>query len=190
MNPTARRGASPDLLRGLAGRSWAWHLGLVLLGSWAIALGARINVPMIPVPMTMQTFAVLLIAALGGRALGVQSVLAYLAQGAAGLPVFASGAGLAYMAGPTGGYLAGFLLAAWVTGSLADRGWNRGVLRPTSSVLAGHAAIFALGVAWLQGFTGWGAALASGVVPFLPGLALKTALVVACLAALDARRSR
>lgn len=190
MTPLARDGASPALMRGLAARSWAWHLTLVLLGSWAIALGARINVPMIPVPMTMQTFAVLLIAALGGRALGVQSVLAYLAQGAAGLPVFAGGAGLAYIAGPTGGYLAGFLAAAWVTGALGDRGWNHGLLRPTLSVLAGHAAIFALGVVWLQSFTGWGSAVEAGVVPFLPGLVLKTALVVTCLAALDARRSR
>jgi biotin transport system substrate-specific component len=152
MTPRALPEAQGALARGLAARSRVWHLGLVLGASWAIALSAQITVPMVPVPMTMQTFAILLVAALGGRALGVQAVAAYLAQGAAGLPVFAGGAGgAAHLVGPTGGYLAGFLAAAWIVGTLSDRGWSRGLVRPTLAVLAGHAAIFALGLAWLQG---------------------------------------
>ena len=169
-------------LLALASRSLLWRIGAVLIGSWIIALSARINVPMVPVPMSMQTFAILLIAAMSGRNLAGQTVLAYLVQGAMGLPMFASGVGLAYLAGTTGGYLAGFLVAALVVGALADRGWNRSAVALTASVLIGHAIIFVLGVGWLTTFTGsLQAALSAGLVPFVPGMVAKTALVVAVL---------
>ncbi len=177
-------------LQSLADRGLLWRIGAIVIGSWVIALSARVNVPMVPVPMSMQTFAVLLIAALSGRNLAGQTVLAYLAQGAAGLPMFASGAGLAYMFGPTGGYLLGFLVAAILVGALADRGWNARPLGLTASVLAGHAVIFALGVAWLSTLMpGLTAAIAAGFTPFIPGMVVKTALIVATVFAVrHARR--
>lgn len=181
-------GASPAHVRAFVDGNLLKRLLLVLVGSWVIALSARISVPMWPVPMTMQTAAVLLVAALGGRRLGVETVLAYLAQGAAGLPMFAGGAGLAYMAGTTGGYLAGFLVAAFVVGHLADRGWNARILTAVASILLGHLAIFVFGVAWLQTFIGWSAAFVNGVTPFLPGLVLKTGLVVAVIALMNRTR--
>lgn len=94
---------------------------LMLVGSLLLAISAKIQVPFYPVPMTMQTFAVLVIGMAYGWRLGGATVLLYLAEGAAGMPVFASGAGLAYLAGPTGGYLVGFLASAVLVGFLADR---------------------------------------------------------------------
>ncbi len=166
-------------LRRIAERSIVWQLALIILGSWAIALSARINVPMIPVPMSMQSFAVVLIAAMSGRKLATQTILAYLAQGAIGLPMFASGAGLEYMAGPSGGYLAGFLVATMLVGHLADIGWNKKAGLLALSALAGHAIILLLGVAWLQTIMdSFMAAFQAGVMPFIPGMILKSALVV------------
>ena len=176
--------AAATPLRAMAARSWVWRVAAILAGSWLIALSARINVPMWPVPMTMQTFAVLLVGALGGARLGAQTLAAYLAQGAASLPMFASGAGLAYMAGPTGGYLMGFLLAAILVGWLADRGWNGSVLRLAGSALLGHAIIFLLGVGWLATIvSGVEAAVAAGLTPFLPGMVAKSALLVSTVLA-------
>lgn len=174
-----------------ASRARWYDVSLVLGGSLLIALAAQIRIPLFPVPATAQTFAIMMIAMALGRSRAVSCVLAYLCQGICGMPVFAGGgAGLAVLAGPTGGYLVGFVVAAWVIGSLADRGWDR---RPATTVLAmvlGLAPLYACGVVWLSlfvgapGFMGVGAyasqpflqlvgsklslAFAVGVVPFLP----------------------
>ncbi|QGX97073.1 biotin transporter BioY [Roseovarius faecimaris] len=151
----------------------------VLLGAALLTISAKVQVPFWPVPMTLQTLAVLLIgAALGWRLAGA-TVLTYLAQGAMGLPVFASGAGLAYMAGPTGGYLAGFLLGAVAVGWLCERGMGRSVGTTLIAFGAGLGLIYGLGVLWLTAFMGLGKAIAVGVTPFLPAEALKLAL--ACI---------
>ncbi len=155
---------------------------LVIAGSALIAISAQIAVPMWPVPMTLQTLAVLLIALSYGARLGSATVLAYLAEGAAGLPVFAKGgAGLAYMAGPTGGYLAGFLLAAALVGWLAEHGWTRSPLRTALAMAAGNLALYLPGLYWLKSATGmaWAKAWAVGAAPFLAGDALK--LLIAAL---------
>jgi biotin transport system substrate-specific component len=133
------------------------------------------------VPVTMQTFGVLVLAMLLGPARGTSAVVAYLAQGAAGLPVFANpGAGLAYMAGPTGGYLIGFIVAAAVVGTLARAGWDRDYLRMLGAMSLGTAIILACGWAWLAVLLGSpSAAWYGGVVPFLPAGAVKIALAVA-----------
>jgi biotin transport system substrate-specific component len=154
---------------------------LVVAGSLALAISAKVQVPFWPVPMTMQTLVVLLIGASFGARLGGITLAAYLAQGAAGLPVFASGAGLAYMAGPTGGYLAGFLLAAIVVGALADRGFGRNVWTTLVAMVAGLSVIYALGVGWLAGFAGLEKAITLGVLPFLPAEAVKLALAALLL---------
>lgn len=156
--------------------SLAARVGLVLAGTAVLALAAKVQVPFWPVPMTLQTLAVLMLGALYGARLAGATVLAYLAEGAVGLPVFASGAGLAYMAGPTGGYLLGLLAAAVLVGWAADRGLLRRLLPAAAVFLAAEALIFAPGVGWLAGFTGAEKALAAGLWPFLPGEALKLAV--------------
>src|SRR5690606_16484525 len=124
---TERSTLAESLWPAQAAPAWLRNMLLAVGGSLLLTLSAKINVPFYPVPMTMQTFAVLLIGAAFGWRLGTATVLLYLAQGAAGLPVFAGtpekGIGLLYLMGPTGGYLVGFAVAAAVVGWLAERGW-------------------------------------------------------------------
>jgi biotin transport system substrate-specific component len=164
---------------------------LALVGTALLTVSAKIQVPFWPVPMTMQTFAVLVIGMAYGWRLGAATVLLYLVQGAVGLPVFAAGGGIAYFAGPTGGYLAGFLLAAALVGGLAERGWDRSVLPTVAAMFLGTVVIFCFGVAWLTIFlanakalsldAAFAAALANGVTPFLAGAVAKIALAAAVL---------
>lgn len=161
---------------------------MVIAGTAILALAARVQVPFWPVPMTLQTLAVLMIGAAYGARMAGATLLAYLAEGAVGLPVFATGAGLAYMAGPTGGYLLGFLLGATAVGLAADRGLLRSLPSATAIFLAAEVLIYAPGILWLSGFTGIEKALAGGLVPFLPAEAFKLALAL-ILTRLLARRS-
>jgi biotin transport system substrate-specific component len=154
---------------------------LAIAGSALLALSAKFQVPFYPVPMTMQTLVVLLIGIGFGFPLGVATVLLYLAEGAAGLPVFAGtpekGIGLAYMVGPTGGYLLGFALAGAIAGWIAERRRDPGAL--ALAVVAGSIAIYAPGVLWLASFVGFDKAIELGLVPFLWGDVLKAALALA-----------
>jgi biotin transport system substrate-specific component len=144
-----------------------------LAGSWLIALSAQVAIPLpfSPVPVTGQTLAVLLVGALLGSRRGSLAVLAYIAQGLAGLPVFAGGAlGMARLLGPTGGYLVGFAAAAFLVGLLAERGWDRRVLTTAAAMILGNLVIYAIGALWLAPFVGGlEQALATGVLPFIPG---------------------
>ena len=176
---------TPDRIHSLPMRALAVIGGSLLL--WA---SAKVQVPFWPVPMTLQTLAVLALAGALGRNLGLAAVALYLAEGAMGLPVFAgvpqNGVGLAYMAGPTGGYLAGFVLAALIVGHFADKGALRRPLAAFAVMLAGLAAIYAPGLAWLAQFTGVEKALALGAAPFILGDLLKAA--IAALGLFAARR--
>jgi biotin transport system substrate-specific component len=162
---------------------------LVVLGIAALAVAAKIRVPFWPVPVTMQTFVVLTVGAGYGPRLGVVTILGYLLIGALGFDVFTSSSaenyGLAYMMGGTGGYLAGFALAAGVLGWLARKGWDRSIARTAVAMLIGNAAIYALGLAWLgylyAGSEGWATVLDWGLWPFLAGDALKLALAAMVL---------
>ena len=145
---------------------------LAVVGSALLTVSAKIQVPFWPVPMTMQTFAVLVIGMAYGWRLGAATVLLYLVEGAAGLPVFAGGGGAAYMAGTTGGYLVGFL---------AGRGWDRAAGTTLLAMLLGTAIIFLLGVAWLAGLIGLEKAIAGGLTPFLAGAGFKIILAAAVL---------
>lgn len=153
---------------------------IVVLGTLLLTASAKIQVPFWPVPMTMQTFVVLFLGAALGPRLGALTVLLYLAQGAIGLPVFAGtpekGIGLAYMAGPTGGFLIGFAAAAYVVGWLAERGWGQSVPKLFLAMLLGHVVLFAFGVAWLAQLIGIEKAWMLGVVPFYAATIFKTAL--------------
>lgn len=166
-------------------------LVLALAGSLVLAISAKIQVPFWPVPMTMQTFAVTVIGMAYGLRLGTATVLLYLAEGAVGLPVFASGSGLAYFAGPTGGYLIGFAVAAALCGRLAERGWDRSVWPTVAAMTLGTLVIFAFGLPWLAVFLAAAksyavgqaisAAVVTGFVPFVAGSVFKIALAAAVL---------
>lgn len=154
------------------------QLVLVLAGSALLAISAQIKIPLYPVPVTGQTLVVLMIGMAYGSRLGAATLLAYLVEGGMGLPVFAGGgAGWATLAGPTGGYLIGFLVAAFILGLLAERGMGRGPVSTALAMLVGTALIYVFGVTHLSGFIGFEKAIAAGLLPFLYGDALK--LIVA-----------
>ena len=144
---------------------------LALAGAALLTLSAKVQVPFYPVPMTMQTFVVLVIGMAFGWRLGTATVVLYLVEGAFGLPVFAGtpakGIGLAYMAGPTGGYLVGFAVAAAFVGYLAERGWDRNLLTTLAAMVAGTALIFIFGYVWLAHLIGFQKAFQFGVLPFM-----------------------
>lgn len=171
----ARDGAESRMMRALI---------LVVAGSALLAISAHVAIPFYPVPMTLQTGVVLLIGLAYGWKLGFSTVLLYLAEGAVGLPVFTSGAGLAYMAGPTGGYLVGFAVAAVVAGYAFEQAPN--VIGLVVGVVLAEIAIFALGVGWLATLIGFDAAIANGLAPFVYGDVLKT--VTAVVLAIAGRR--
>lgn len=167
-----------------AGKDFGRDALLVTAFSLVTALCAQIAVPLpfSPVPLTGQTFGVLLSGALLGPRLGMIAMLLYLAEGGFGLPFFAGGtAGPARLLGPTGGYLLAYPLAAWLTGALAVRGWDRRPLSMLAAMLLGSLAIFALGAAFLARFVGPHNALWMGVFPFLPGDAVKALLAAGLL---------
>ncbi len=152
---------------------------LVALGTALMALSAKVNLPLPYVPMTLQSLVVLMIGAAYGWRLGSATMIAYLAEGAMGLPVFAGPVGgLAPLVGPTAGYLFGFVLAAFATGWLAERGWDRSVVLLFVAMAVGHIVIFVAGFGWLSFGLGLGAAKAwqVGVLPFIAASLVKNAL--------------
>ncbi len=164
--------------------SWLRDLILIVLGALFVAALAQIKIPLpfTPVPLTGQTFAVLLVGAVLGSKRAAASMALYIALGALGLPVFAGGeSGLAYLSGATLGYLIGFMMAAYVVGLLAERGLERSVRTSLIPFLVGTVIIYMFGVAWLAVILGsFSKALAAGLLPFLIGDALK--LIAAALA--------
>jgi len=157
---------------------------LALSFSGMIAISARLSltVPWSPVPITGQTFAVLLTGALLGSRLGAMSILAYLAEGAMGLPVFAYGlGGIAILAGPTGGFLIGFVPMAFVVGYLCERGWDRRPWTAAPAMLAGSVVLYIFGLSWLAYYVPSNTILAAGLTPFIPGDLTKIALATMAL---------
>lgn len=175
LTPTLTRPAS--LWRGAA---------LTLFGAVLITIGAKVQIPFWPVPMTLHTLAVFFLAAALGPRLGFMAMAAYLAAGAVGLPVFsgspARGIGLAYMAGPTGGYLIGYLLSTLVIGRLAH---GRGPAGLVLAMLTGLAVVYAFGLAWLTLFVPASGLIAAGFAPFILGDLIKIALAVALITGLS-----
>ncbi len=165
-----------EILRGLV---------FAFVGAALLTLSAKVKVPFYPVPMTMQTMVVLMIGMAGGLRLGAATVGLYLMQGALGFPVFADtperGIGLAYMMGPTGGYLMGFLAAAFVAGWCGDKGFGRSILGSLAVMSLGHVVIFAFGYAYLATLIGAAAAFKAGVAPFAMATVLKIALGAAMM---------
>ena len=143
------------------------RLFLALIGSVFLIISAKVQIPFYPVPMTMQTLVVLMIGMSYGAPLAASTVFLYLFQGAIGLPVFANGTGLAYMMGPTGGYLVGFFLSAILLGLLASKGWGKTWQTTAVAMILGVGVIFTIGVSWLAVFIGFEAAIINGFLPFI-----------------------
>jgi biotin transport system substrate-specific component len=174
-------------------RTLAHHLGATSAARDAVAIvaaslflallsQAEIRLPWTPVPVTLQTLGVFVIGAALGARRGAAAVAAYVIQGAAGLPFFSGGAsGPAHLVGPTGGYLVGFVGASFVIGLLAEHGWDRSLVRTFAAMSLGAAVIFACGLAQLSFFVPRSELLALGLIPFLPGAALKVALAAVLL---------
>ena len=179
------RALAPTLISENATLRWVSYALLAIAGSLIMTLSAKVQVPMYPVPMTLQTLAILGIAAAYGRNLAVATMVLYLAQGFFGLPVFAGAAtGPAYFAGPTGGFLIGFIVSAAIVGEAADRGWGESFVKIALAMLIGTAAVFTLGFLWLASFAGAATAFTAGVVPFVLGDLVKIAFASCIVAAL------
>jgi len=164
----------------------AANIATVVLGTLLITICAKINVPVWPVPVTLQSFAIATLAAAFGLRIGVATVALYLLEGALGLPVFATGGGLAYLVGPTGGFLLGFLVLAAIIGYATDRGASGKPLTLFAVMVGAEALLLVLGFVWLltlSGQAGWvdqnnvvGSAFAGAIQPFVIWDILKMAL--------------
>ena len=158
---------------------------LVIAGAALLTLSAKVNIPFYPVPMTMQTFAVLVIGMAFGPSLAIGTVGFYLLLGALGLPVFSGtperGIGWAYMVGPTGGYLLGFLVASGIVGVLAQQGWDRSFPKTLASMTLGMLVVYIFGFVWLAGLIGVEKAWTFGVQPFLVADVFKILLAAIAL---------
>lgn len=170
-------GTSPLIARN---SSLPFRALAVITGVALMALAAKTQLPFWPVPMTLHTMAVMGFAIFLGPRMALAIFVAYLSAGAVGLPVFSGsperGIGIAYMMGPTGGYLAGFLVASWLTGWLAQNGNMR---RRVASMMAGLVVIYTFGMAWLLAFLPAAKLLSVGVAPFILGDLVKIAIVAA-----------
>jgi len=160
------------------------QIGLVIGFSLLTALSAQIVIPLGPVPITGQTFAVLLTGALLGSRLGAMAMIAYLIEGASGLPFFAGGAaGIAHLMGQTGGYLIAFPAAAFITGAFAEQGWDRKYLTAVAAMAAGSVVIIMCGCLWFSFLTRTSPLVAFQftVLKFIPGEIVKIGLAAAVL---------
>lgn len=165
-------------------------IALVIGGAAVITISAKIQVPFWPVPMTLHTLAVLSLSVLLGPRLAFAAMATYLAAGLAGLPVFSGaperGIGLAYVLGPTGGYLLGYLAASWLTGWLEQRPWAQGrrLIGAAAAMLAGLAVVYAAGLLWLAAYLPSGQLVAAGFAPFILGDLVKVGVALALVVTL------
>ena len=189
MHPTMTL-TSPTLAQALwptaaGSRGTLRNVIFALAGTVLLALSAKVHIPFWPVPLTMQTFVVLVLGMAYGWKLGAATMALYLVEGALGLPVFSGtperGIGLAYMVGPTGGYLVGFVAGAALCGWLAEKGWDRNPWDAAVTMTAGHLLILALGWAWLATLVGPEKAYTAGVAPFYIATVAKTVLAMLAL---------
>lgn len=160
----------------------AFELVQVSAAVIAIAILSQIVIPMRPVPFTGQTLGILLTAGLLGRKKGILAVLTYILFGTIGMPFFAGGDfGLARLAGPTGGYIVGFVASAYIVGFLSDRGFFKSFRSAVICMSAGNLIIYAMGTIWLSRFTGWENVISAGVLPFIPGDIIKIAIAASMI---------
>ena len=174
-----------DVIRHAAGMPRALYDSALVAGfSLLVALSAQVAIPLpfTPVPVTLQTLMVLATGALLGSRRGTAAILLYISEGAAGLPVFAMGtSGPAHLAGPLGGYLVGFVAAAFLAGLVCERGGDRNGLLAFAGLVMADLAIYVPGLLWLGAFTGFSRVLVLGALPFLAADVLKAAACAALL---------
>lgn len=168
-------------------RSASWKLIVVMVAIICLSIASYIEIPMVPVPITAQTYVLLTLAGLLGWKLGTAATVLWLLIGAMGLPVLAGGSsGLDYFSGPTAGYLFAFPLAVAVVGLLFERGWNtKNIVLAFLAMLLGHAVCLGFGGLWLAFTIGPVSAFLKGVLPFLIGGLLKSALAVVTILIAD-----
>ena len=174
----------PTLADRIVSRTRAMDVVLIVAGAALTAVSAQIAVPLWPVPITGQTLAVLLVGVTLGAVRGGLSMVLYAILGIVGLPVFSeSSSGWGVIAGPSGGYIIGFIFAAILTGWLAQREWDRKLLRAFVAFLAGSVVTFAFGLPWLATYLGavgvpndLNSVLAAGLYPFILGGIVKSIL--------------
>ncbi len=184
-DPSQATGATATVRPDVSSLGLPAQAGLLLVGIGLLAASSHLAIPMVPVPITLQTLAVTVIGAAYGWRLGVLTVLIWLGLAALGLPVLSGSAGLSAFAGPTAGYLVAFPFAAGLTGWLAARGWDaRRPVMAFVALVAGNALCLALGWSWLALNIGAQSALVHGVLPFIPGALIKSAAGVAILVGL------
>ena len=159
--------------------SYIKNIILILFGTLLLAVSSKIQVPFWPVPMTMQTFIVFIIGMTYGWKLAFATLTAYLVEGSFGLPVFAKGGGILYLAGPTAGYLYGMAIAAGIIGYFSERGYANSYIKSLLPLLLGTVVIFVCGVGYLGSIIGYDKALAGGLYPFIPSEFFKIALAIA-----------
>ena len=186
MNSSAQTYAPPDTLLGaaLAPLDWTRAVSLVFAFSLLTALAAQVVIPIGPVPITGQTFAVLLTGALLGSRLGAMAMIVYLIEGASGLPFFYGGhGGLAHLFGPTGGYLVAFPAGAFITGAFAENGWDKRFWTAVVAMAVSSIVILLAGLAWFAAFTHTPlvAAFKVSVAPHLIGDLIKIVLAAGAL---------
>jgi len=174
---------APRVLADFAARTWGMQIALVVGGAAFVGLCAQVAIPLpfTPVPLTLQTFAVLLVGAGLGSVRGVLSMVLYVAVGVLGVPWFAQGTSGFALA--SFGYILGFILAAYIVGRLAERGATHSVVRTAGLMVVGNLAIYAVGVTWLKFAIDvtWAEAFTLGVLPFLIGDAIKIAAAAGLL---------
>ena len=158
---------------------------LIVFGTLLLTISAKVQVPFWPVPMTMQTFVVFLIGSTYGVRLSFLTLVAYLIEGAMGLPVFAAGGGIVYLTGPTAGYLYGMTIAAVIISYFANMGYSTSYIKSFISILIGSIVIFALGVLYLGSIIGYSKAIQAGLLPFIPSELFKIALAVLLIPTLN-----
>jgi biotin transport system substrate-specific component len=182
MNSASRLSTPLQSIFWHANNSFAKQSTIMLLGVLVLAFASQLSIPFVPVPLTFQSATVILIGMTFGSKRGAAVVAAYLFAGACGLPVFADfSAGFARFMGPTGGYLIGFLPAAYISGFLAERGFVKSFATSILAAFIGVSVIFILGVSVLSSFVGWHNAFLYGLLPFIISEPIKL-LAAACVA--------
>ena len=161
------------------------NIALILFGTLLLTISAKAQVPFWPVPMTMQTFIVFLIGATYGVRLSFLTLVAYLFEGAIGLPVFATGGGIVYLTGPTAGYLYGMTIAAALISFFANKGYSTSYIKSFISIILGSVIIFAFGVLYLGSIVGYSKAFQLGLLPFIPSELFKIFLAVLLIPSLN-----
>jgi biotin transport system substrate-specific component len=176
--------AKPETLISVALEPFDWTRSVAVVVGFSLlnALAAQVAIPIGPVPITGQTFAVTLTGALLGSRLGAAALIIYLVEGVSGLPFFAQGgSGLQTLLGPSGGYLVSFPAAAYITGAFAEHGWDKRFLTAAAAMAIGSAVILLAGWAWLSQFMPFDTAFRAGVQPFIIGDIVKIVLAAAVL---------